>query len=387
MLKKTLQKTVNNTVWYVGLLFNFVSKKNGLKKNNLCIIRTDAIGDFVIFTSTLEYFRKKYENFEITLILQDRVKELAKSCSYIDSVIFFNEKKYRHNLFYKSLFLWKIYKQYFEICINPVYSRERIIDEIVLWSNAKEKIGWNTQSSNMTSKEKKRGDKIYTKLFNSKLSKYAHELERNKEFLHELEIEIKDFDTQNYYGHKEKKHIDKMFKQFNLDGKQIFVIIPGSLNQYRQWSCENWKNLMTGIIEITGNLKFLIIGSKKDKELIGIKPTDFLYKYTVNLCGQLVLNELGPLFENCFLVIGNETGPMHIAIASGVSTIAIMGGGHFGRFMPYGDMRKNRFVYKKMDCFQCNWKCIYSEKRCITEITVHEVIKEVKYVLNNKAYN
>jgi len=64
-----------------------------------------------------------------------------------------------------------IYLNRFTICINPVYSRERIIEEMVLWTNATEKIGWDTKSPNMTENEKKRGDKIYTHSIKSNLNK------------------------------------------------------------------------------------------------------------------------------------------------------------------------------------------------------------------------
>jgi len=141
---------------------------------------------------------------------------------------------------------------------------------------------------------------------------------------------------------------------------------------------------MKKIINITEQPKFLIVGSQKDKELIKIKHNDFLFKYTYNLCGKFDLNELAPLFEKCTLVTGNETGLLHIAIASGAHIISILGGGHFGRFMPYGDANKNKFVYKKMDCFQCDWQCIYPEKRCITEITVEGVFNEVRELLISK---
>lgn len=381
MLKSILKEIINLFIWYLGIVIKNLNKKSKIKNNKLIIIRTDAIGDFVLFTPSLKYLRERYSEFKITLLLQDRVKSFAENCPYIDSIISFKAKKYHRNIFYKFLFLFKIYIKDFTICINPLYSRERISDEIVLWINANEKIGWDTQSPNMTEKEKERGDKIYTKLFKSNLRKYDHELERNKEFLENLGIGVESFILENYYGQKENDRMKKIFKHFNLKGKQVFAIVPGALKQYRKWSSSNWKNLMVEIIKITKNPKFLIIGNKNGKNWIDIFPNNFLDKYVVNLCGELLLNELPSLFVRCTLVLGNENGPMHIAIFSGTPTITILGGGHFGRFMPYEDEKRNKFVYKKMDCFQCDWQCIYEEKRCITEITVFEVLKETQKLL------
>ena len=36
-------------------------------------------------------------------------------------------------------------------------------------------------------------------------------------------------------------------------------------------------------------------------------------------------------------VISNDTGPAHLSIALSVPTVVIIGGGHFGSFVPYPD--------------------------------------------------
>jgi len=54
-----------------------------------------------------------------------------------------------------------------------------------------------------------------------------------------------------------------------------------------------------------------------------------------------------------------------------------MGGGHFGRFHPYGDLSRNRVVCKRMDCYGCNWRCRYPAARCMEEIEVDDVWNEL----------
>jgi len=62
-----------------------------------------------------------------------------------------------------------------------------------------------------------------------------------------------------------------------------------------------------------------------------------------------------------------------------------MGGGHFGRFFPYGNLKKNRVVYRKMDCFACNWQCKFSTVKCIEEISVDLVWQEICRSFEDKA--
>jgi len=63
----------------------------------------------------------------------------------------------------------------------------------------------------MTLKGKIRGDKIYTKLIQTKLKKYDHELERNKEFLKNLDIVVNDFEPIINYTQEEVSKVERIF--------------------------------------------------------------------------------------------------------------------------------------------------------------------------------
>ena len=65
-------------------------------------------------------------------------------------------------------------------------------------------------------------------------------------------------------------------------------------------------------------------------------------------------------------------------------TIGIMGGGHYGRFYPWGNPAINRVVDHKMDCYWCHWQCKYSTMRCIQEIEPGDIAAEIHTVLNVK---
>jgi ADP-heptose:LPS heptosyltransferase len=98
----------------------------------------------------------------------------------------------------------------------------------------------------------------------------------------------------------------------------------------------------------------------------------------VRLAGKTDLLQLAAIFKHSVLYIGSETGPLHLAVAVGTPTVCILGGGHFGRFYPYGDLRKHRAVFQKMDCYHCNWECIYEVPHCIRDITVEAAWETVQ---------
>jgi ADP-heptose:LPS heptosyltransferase len=78
------------------------------------------------------------------------------------------------------------------------------------------------------------------------------------------------------------------------------------------------------------------------------------------LIGRTTLAALMDLMRSASAVLSNDSGPAHLSIALGTPTVVVVGGGHFGSFVPYPDEvapANARFVYHKMECYHCFWRC------------------------------
>ena len=379
LLTNNLRKIVNSGIWISGLLIckNPFQKKS--KLNRLLVVRTDGIGDFVLFIPALKYLREKFADFVIYMIVRDTVGDLAEDCPFVDKVFTYNDKKFRGNFFFKISFLMKIHKSKCSICLYPAYSRDRIGDEMVLWSAARQKMGWDPDSANMTKKEKVRGDRIYSKLFVSSLGLWEHELGKNRELLKQMKIETADLKPVFWPNRRATDNQSDVPNQ--SPDLPMIAILPGAAVPYRQWDIHNFVLLTKKLSEVREDYIFLLLGGEKEVPFIDPFMKIELDKRILNLFGKVKLKSLPAIFRKCKLAIGNDTGPMHIAIASGIPTLCVLGGGHFDRFMPYGDPKINKFVFKKMKCYRCNWNCIYPEIRCLTEIPVESVFEEAQKML------
>ena len=102
----------------------------------------------------------------------------------------------------------------------------------------------------------------------------------------------------------------------------------------------------------------LICGAKQEYRLGEqiLKLTDVPLQ---NLCGLTTLVELAGLLSQSRLTISNDTGVVYLSSAVGTSSVCIVGGGHFGRFVPYpdfpGQSNHLKTVYYSMPCYGCNW--------------------------------
>lgn len=100
---------------------------------------------------------------------------------------------------------------------------------------------------------------------------------------------------------------------------------------------------------------------------------------TKDLAGALSLRESSAVLAGCALAVGVETSLAHIAAALGVPQVIVLGGGHFGRFMPVH--RTTTAVILPLECFACNWSCRCEKPYCIRAIRPETVARAVEHAL------
>jgi ADP-heptose:LPS heptosyltransferase len=67
-------------------------------------------------------------------------------------------------------------------------------------------------------------------------------------------------------------------------------------------------------------------------------------------------------------VLTVETSTAHLAAALDKPAVILIGGGHFGLLGPWQRSSKQRWLTNQLPCFGCDWRCIYPEIRCLSEI-------------------
>ena len=97
-----------------------------------------------------------------------------------------------------------------------------------------------------------------------------------------------------------------------------------------------------------------------------------------NLAGKTSINELCSHVGGSSLFITNDSGPMHVAAAYGVPTVAIFGPTRYQETSQWKN-EKSIIVRHEMDCSPCmKRECPLKHHNCMKEITAFEVIEAVK---------
>jgi len=133
--------------------------------------------------------------------------------------------------------------------------------------------------------------------------------------------------------------------------------------------------------ELSSKYDIVIFGSDAEKEMADeiekvLKEND-VTNYQ-NLAGKTSVKELIEYIAGLSLFITNDSGPMHLAAAYKVPTIALFGPTKWDETSPW-ENEKAKIVRKELECSPCMKRvCPIKTHECMKSIKVEDVLKEIK---------
>lgn len=342
----------------------------GRKIKKIGIFQTSFIGDSVLTTPLIQKTAKLFPDAKIVVITRPQTEDIFRPMKEVDQIIL-NDKKGWNRIFG----VWKTAKAIKEAGIDILLVPHRSFrSALIAWlSRVPIRIGF-------TSSE---GWFFYTKTI--PFNWMIHDAERNLSLLHGIVKENFKAEKLNMrYAPSAEENVARLMKDFNLEGKTLVGIHPGSAWPTKCWPFENFVELVSRIEKELHLQTVIVGGGQKDADL-GEKLCQLSKGHCANLCGKTSLADLMALMRHFKLFITNDSGPMHIATAFGVPTLAIFGPTtkELG-FFPYGQGHRVLEV-KGLDCRPCalhgGKKCPKGHFKCMRDITVSDVFENVKEML------
>jgi heptosyltransferase III len=167
-------------------------------------------------------------------------------------------------------------------------------------------------------------------------------------------------------------------------GHPIIAVSVGTKVQSKDWGRENWRALLTRLAARYPEYALVLSGAPEESEASEFAADGWrgvCSAPVVNLCGVLTPRESAAAFAKARVFVGHDSGPMHLAAAVQTPCVAIFAARNKPRvWFPYG--RQHRVLYHQTECWGCGLEtCIVERKRCLTSITVEEVVAEVRDLL------
>lgn len=177
--------------------------------------------------------------------------------------------------------------------------------------------------------------------------------------------------------------------QVRASNSDIICVNPnaGETSLERRWDRHRFVEMLRLLISEYPETQFCLIGSRSERSYVQfivdkIKSGNQL---VVNLAGRTSVRSLIELFLRSRILITNDSGPMHLAAAVGLPTIALFGPESPDFYGPLGNHSVN--LYARTECSPCLniydakvFRCPFDAK-CMKEITVQRVVREVRGLL------
>ncbi len=358
----------------------------------ILVYSASGIGDLVFTLPVINLLKDKLD-CKIDLLIGgtknnvNYINQLSLICNNaVSRVFYYNSKEIIHDLF--MLFLLK--KQNYDYCIVLRYNgqpysifAEKIINlccsRVIAVKNF---LPFHSKLNVTTSVLLPKSDKIMHCVesyflplsalnidYQTNISKYFHNLFK-KEKLGKTPLSFSSFIKKNNYV------------TICIGANPISRKVNGKIiqNNVKIWNIENWISLSTRLLDVGINVVFL--GGKKEKQMLLSanlpKKENFL-----NLTGSLSLAESVNVLHNSSIVIGCDTGLMHIAASLNVSSIFLLGPTSPTQFSGYSENCDTIFLhYNCAPCFGTGRDLACKENICIRNITVESVYHKVLNKIN-----
>ncbi|GAB5046709.1 glycosyltransferase family 9 protein [Thermodesulfovibrio sp. TK110] len=171
-----------------------------------------------------------------------------------------------------------------------------------------------------------------------------------------------------------------LLKNFNIDlNKKLVGFQVGAANKFKIWPAEKFIELGKRLIEYDENIFIIVLGSKNEKTLCDYVQNKIKHG-VISLAGILSLKELRALIEKLQLLVTNDTGAMHIAVALKKKTLSLFCPTNFWGVGPVQDNHLHKIIVKDKPCNFClTKKC--KTPFCMDLIEVDEVFEAIKGIL------
>jgi len=343
---------------------------------NILVIRTDGIGDVINSTPAISELRETYKNANISVIVKPHGAEILYLNPDINEIIIYDPKSKHKSWIGKIRFFRFLRSKKFDTAI--VLHNSSMSNFMAYITGAKYRVG------------RKSEPKAFSHTLTHWISHYdpkgtKHEIDRNLDVVRLLKVKNGSHQLKICLSDDERKYADDFLynnglADNNMKIKQLFQLVgihPGGSSYDKLWLPENFAEIAERLIS-DYNAKVILFGGPNDNKIIQeiLSKTNNLI-----LATGVRLRQFASLVERCSLFICNDSGPMHIATALNVPTVAIFGPTDYIRWQP--NNQNSRIVRKNMDCWPCSAHKCMKNFECTKTLPVSRVLETVTELASN----
>jgi len=368
--------------------------------NRVLVVRLDEIGDVVLTTPFLRELRRNLPEAWITLVVKPQLYNLVELCPYVNEVLTYDwstngtlpwhtRQLRRH---WRALRLaWQtLWGSKFDLAVLPRWDTDFYHATFVAYfSGAPWRVAYSEQVTKHKQQLNNKFDRLLTHVLG--ITSLKHEVERNLDVIRFLGGKIVEERLELWMGQKDEEYASQILAPYGIrEGKLMIAFGLGAGAQKRQWPLTNFVELGIWMKKKYPGY-MLLIGGPRDESL-GHELQQQLGDTVINTAGRTTLRQACALLKRCHLYVGNDAGPMHLAVSMGVPVVEIschpLSGSLFHanspvRFGPWE--RSYRVLQPQKALPPCIDGCLADRAHCILGVTVEHVKETAMALLPGRA--
>jgi len=318
------------------------------------------IGDSLFMSPALSALRKGFPDSHISLLINPWVREIFDGNPDVDEIITYDERGDEKTLKGKIRFIQSLRNRNFDmgIIMQPRSYKAALF---VYLSGIPQRIGYSHSLRNL----------LLTRRIEPPTT-LLHDVDMFLNIVLSLGGALGKKEPYLPFSPKADDWANRFLEEKGINrGELLIGINPGAFKQSKRWPEPRYAQLSDILIK-EFKAKVIIFQGQGEDEIIG-KVVSLMREKAI--IAKIGIKELAAISRRCKLFVGNDTGPMHVAAASGTPVIALFGPADPQRSRPWG---RNHVVIKKdLPCSPCS-RVVCKESTCMKSITVEDVLQVVQ---------
>ena len=335
---------------------------------NVLILQTSFLGDTVLTLPLISEVRRRFAVGKLTLLCQPMCRELLQDHPAIDEIIVDDKKRADRGLGGLRRKAAALAQRRFTIALTPHKSLRSAL--MLCWAGIPTRVGFR-QSRGWF-------------LFHHRVARHGarHDVERNLSVLEPFGVHAEQCqrDIDLPVSPAVQAAVDQKLFTLGIDDRTpVIGINPGSVWPTKRWSAAGFARLIQ-LLRQKLDCQVVIFGGAEDAGVVA-EVIDRCAGAAVSLVDKIGLRELPAAIRKCRIFVTNDSGPMHIAVAQKIPTVAVFCATtpDLG-FYPYS--QHAMVVEKTLACRPCashgGRRCPLAHEACIRLIQPESVLQAVE---------
>jgi heptosyltransferase-2 len=353
--------------------------------NRILVFAYHGLGNFIMYTPALKLLRESFPSARIDLQVGNNTgcEEVLGAARFFDNI---------YNLPYSAGFrAWarravEIRDTRYDLTINEFHSHSWPLALLVVASGARYRLG------HVTSPGWSERFSRYSFVFNIpvRMREDEHEIERYLDLLGAINITglaRDDVKTFIHLTEADRRFAREFLESHGLgSARNLIGMQPGTsvAMRWKQWPVERYRAVVEQLLCEMPGASFLLFGSPSEIAMVEEMASGLGPRVSV-AAGKTTVRQVAALIEECDLLVCNDSGLMHAAVAVGTPVVAIYGPTDIKRTAPLGPL--DSVVRHELPCSPCfklegdEQVHICPHHDCLMTIRTDEVLYAIKGAL------